>query len=310
MKRFIIKNIVFFSPFILWISLVVLVDPYIYFPKVDYVDKNIKIDISYKLNRPLFQLINFKNNPTHSILLGDSRANRLNVCIIKKLVNKDFSNLAYGGGSMQEIIETFWETAKDRNLQEVYIGINFSLYNKYNIGNRVVEAIEISNNFILYAFYTSTFKAIFYISKSFFLNSTVNIELPTSSKNQFWDYQLNVITNKRYCQYAYPDNYFKDLELISKYCQRENIRLVFFIPPTHVDLQNKVLEFNLQHQEERFKNDLQKLGDLYDFDFPSLLTKNKNNFKDPYHFSDSVGIIVVKELFIQASDNCRKYIKK
>jgi hypothetical protein len=66
----------------------------------------------------------------------------------------------------------------------------------------------------------------------------------------------------------------------------------------------------LQHQEERFKNDLQKLGDLYDFDFPSLLTKNKNNFKDPYHFSDSVGIIVVKELFIQASDNCRKYIKK
>ena len=200
---------------------------------------------------------------------------------------------------MQEVINSFWLLSenKDLKLTDVYIGINFSLYNKLYNRDRVTEVKSIMGNFFSYAFSTYTFKSTYLILKSIITGNKIKIGVPDTSKEKFWMHQLNVSAKQHYAVYKYPSNYFRDLVEISQYCNNHGINLVLFIPPTHTDLQNKVKEYKLQDYEVKFKNDLKKIADLYDFDFPSEMTMNKDNFRDPYHFNDSIGKIVVKEMF-------------
>jgi len=310
MHKFIKRILIFSLPFIFWLVLVVVIDPYNYFKSgFKAIDNHLKKESAFKLNRPLFQLLAYENHPTNSILLGDSRANSLKSNIIRKYSKRNFSNLAYGGGSLQDVISTFWLVSKENELKDVYIGINFSLYNKHYNTNSVAEAKEIMNNLFSYAFSEDTFKSTFLILKSIITGKEIKIGIPDTSKEKFWKHQLNVSAKQHYKVYEYPTNYFHDLQEISKYCNKNGINLVIFIPPTHTDLQNKVKEYGLQLYEVKFKEDLKKIGDLYDFDFPSDLTANKNNFRDPYHFTDSIGEIVVKDLFTKVTDRNARFTK-
>jgi hypothetical protein len=310
MRKFIKWVLTFSLPLIIWIILVVLVDPYNYFsfgPKI--IDNRLKMEISYKLNRPLFQLLGYKSHPTPSILLGDSRTACLKSEIINKYTKNDFTNLAYAGGSLVDAINTFWLVSEDTKLSDVYIGINFSLFNKYRRLDMVTEDEKLIDNFFLYAISESVFKSTYLILKSLITDKDIQIGVPASSKGEFWVFQLDTTANEQYGLYEYPSNYYNELTEISKYCKKNGINLVFFIPPTHTDLQKKVKQFNLQYFDAKFKNDLEKIGDVYDFDYPSDLTKNYNNFYDPYHFTDSIGEIVVKELFAKESYKYVKYKK-
>jgi len=307
MKQFIGKLMGFSIPFILWLVIVAFVDPYNYINrKTSKVIDPLKKDISFELNFALYELLEYKYEPNQSIILGDSRARLLRSKMLNKYSERSFSNLAYSGGSINEIVKTFWLVANEQKLNDVYIGLNFDLYNKYNQMDRVTEAESIMKNFFSYAFSTYSFKATFLILKSVITGHKVTLGRPKTSKEIFWKHQLNVSAKKYYSKYKYPSEYYNELRKISKYCNTNNINLVFFIPPTHTDLQYKVKEYHLQDQETKFKNDLMTLGDLYDFNYPSNLTVNKNNFIDPYHSNEIVCEMVIRELFVK---NARKYAK-
>ena len=85
--RFFLKRLFVFSlPILIWIVLVAFVDPYNYLRNdLNTIDNRLKLDISAKINRPLFQLIEYKNHPTNGILLGDSRANSLKIDVIQTI---------------------------------------------------------------------------------------------------------------------------------------------------------------------------------------------------------------------------------
>lgn len=70
-----------------------------------------------------------------------------------------------------------------------------------------------------------------------------------------------------------------------------------------------VFIFNLTNENLRFKNGLKTLGDLYDYDFPSELTENKKNFKDPFHFNQEVSKIIICE-FVNGKSKYARYIKR
>ena len=162
--------------------------------------------------------------------------------------------------------------------------------------NRVKEAIKLKNSPISYLFSQYCFKSTFLIIKSIFTNKTINIEKPNLNKVDFWKYQLEISADKFYRNYEYPKYYHKGLMEISDYCKKNNIKLIFFIPPTHIDLQQKVNEFELGAAENVFKTDLEKLGFFYDFDYDNKMTENENNFSDPFHYNDSIANIVINEI--------------
>ena len=72
MKKF-ISNLFYFSvPLLIWAVLILIIDPFNYFNLIDLKNESPKYNAE-KLNTLLFRTIDFKNDPTNNILIGDSR---------------------------------------------------------------------------------------------------------------------------------------------------------------------------------------------------------------------------------------------
>jgi hypothetical protein len=296
MYLFIKKISAFSIPFLIYLLLACWIDPY----NIIHNEKNpklieLKSKISYELNRPLYKLQIYKNHPTDVILLGDSRTELLHSSSFEDLLHLKTTNLAYGGGTLPEIIDTFWYITKIHDVRQVYIGLNFNLFNEHNNFNRVKEATELIESPISYLFSQYCMKSVYLIIRSFITQKDVNLGIVNVNKEELWKLLLERVS-KSYRYYKFPESYEKSLTEISNYCRKSNIKLVFFIPPSHTDLQQKVKEFNLEDEEKLFVAFLTKLAKTYNFSYPNEMTRNYNNFSDPFHFIDSISKIVIKEI--------------
>lgn len=306
MKRFILNVLILSIPLVLYLIAIAVIDPYNYLNVSKVVDKETRYNISRNVEPHLYKLIEFENYPLRNITLGDSRTNSL----FESMDYETWSNLAFRGGTLKEMVQAFWWTVEEHELDTVLIGLNLNLYNKYNKKFWVEETIETKKNFFSYAFNKYTFKSAFLITKSFLSKKDITLLETTLSKEQFWETQISDIPHKFFEKIAYPDNYFKDLCSISDYCEKNNIKLIFWIPPTHMDFQNSLKEYHLEDDDLRFRKDLSSLGEVYDYNYPNELTTDKESFKDPLHFTHEIAILIRDEIFGSKPYLARKIVEE
>jgi hypothetical protein len=293
-------------PFLLVVAMIFFVDPFDYFNHFNFIDKELKKNTSSILNNCLAKMIEYKRGPSSNILLGDSRMDRIKAESLQKATGLKYYNFSFKGGTLPEIVTAFWFAAKNNNLKNVYIGINFNLYNSINNINRASEAESMIRNPLLYFCKSITLEACYYDLYAKITRRQPLSETPPMNKYTFWKYQLDVTTRNIYKRYEYPSNYYLQLKEIADYCFKNSINLVFIIHPTHVDLQQMVSVFKLSSQENRFKEDLKSLGaKVFDFDYPNEMTNNKENFEDPYHCKANCTEQIIKEVWC----NDLKYAK-
>lgn len=305
MQVFIKKALIFISPFIILVAMEVIIDPFNYF----FTEKNrtlaeLKNNLARKKNTYLYRLIEYERNPTKVIVLGDSRAQRLMPEFFEEVDGEKVVNLAAGAGSLQDVINIFWDLSSRNKLDKVYIGISIEAYSGTLLKDRVSAAIEVKNSVPLYLMNKFTIENTLLILKAQVFNQAVEKQDVPFSREEFWQYELK--QEERFLRnYSYPKNYYNDLKKISDYCVKNNIKLVFIISPAHIELQNKINEFKLNKEYEKFLVDIKSFGDLYDFNWPNVITENKTNFLDPLHSIDSVSRIMTREMIL----NKPKYAK-
>lgn len=293
-----LKKLALFSlPFLVWVGLVVLVDPYNYFDLTSFVPLEIKKKTSFLLNERLWRCVEFKKTPSGNILLGDSRIAKIDTNFIKSKTGDNYFNFAYGGASLAEIVDTFEYAKKITKLSNVYIGVSFNHYNSHNARNMFSGAELLSRDYKYYLSDRGVAEALFYNLASLLANKDFHIGTPSTDKDTFWKFKLTEGVSYFYQYYEYPTSYYQALKGIADYCKKNNINLVFIIPPTHVELQHRVTDYNLTEAENRFKKDLASLGKVYDFDYVNEITKNRDNFTDPFHFDDYVMELVVNDVW-------------
>jgi len=295
MIRFALKSLIFIIPFLILITIEVLIDPFNYFSE----EKNkelleIKENISQKGNPYLYKLIKYDRYPCSTIILGDSRMD-FSPLQFENINKEKVVNLAIGGGTIQDDIEILRYVSGKHDIKKIYWGISMEKYSGTVLRNRAKPSIDIKNSLLFYLLNRYTFSSAMLISKSMIFDKQIDLYKPRSSKDVFWQSQLDLYS--RYLKnYSYPENYYRDLTKIAGYCSEKNIKLVFVISPNHIDLQKKVHEFNLDEEYKRFKLDIESFGDVYDFNYPNIITNNKNNYNDPFHYKDSISKIIVKEI--------------
>lgn len=96
---------------------------------------------------------------------------------------------------------------------------------------------------------------------------------------------------------------------ISTWCRQNNVELVFVIPPTIVEMQNRIVEFGYGDLNHEFLSRLTDLGTVVDFDFDTPLTRDIERFTDAYHFNSKVARLIVGEIVLLIS-NDKETIKK
>jgi hypothetical protein len=283
MKSFLVRLLFFLIPFPVYIGIVILIDPFNYFAVSDFISQDTKWLTSKNIHPQLYKLLEYRKLKSTRIILGDSRSVILNSDHIKQLTGKDIYNFSYGGGTLIEMIETFWYTTRYQKLEEVYFGINFNLYNDYEKNNHVEQAESIMQNFFTYSFNKIILTAMIQNIKKQFFRKEYTAGIPNMSKEEFWNYQINVMGKRFYQKYKHPDHFFNELVKISEYCKKNNIKLVYFMPPTHIELQQAISRYQLEQEYKVFINEISMLGQLYNFDTENEYTRNKNNFVDPFH---------------------------
>lgn len=292
-----IKSILLFSSPIAIVALALLyIDPFgLNFSEGNAERKELKKKASVEVNSRLYKLIDFSKANAEVVILGDSRSDQLKASYFEEALHKKTYNLSYGGGTLPEVIETLRWVIDQKKVKEIYMGINFNLYNEKNSMNLVPEALELQESTLSYLTSKYCFRAALLYGKARVTGDNITTE-PPFSKEEFWEYQLNSSANNFYRAYSYPKKYFQDLKELTTLCSKNGIQVLFFIPPTHTDLQRKIAGFNLTQQAGQFKEDLRSIGKVYDFDYENEMTLNRNNFVDPFHAVDSISRIVVGEI--------------
>ncbi len=297
MAHFLKRLCWFAMPFLVYAQFIVLADPYNFLRDRSLISDDVKPRTAYPLNYCLWKMPLFARHPSPNLLLGDSRMLAVSPDRVKALTGQDYFNLAYGGGTLREIVSSFWFASEHARLRHVYIGLAFNLYTDYEQLDRTAEVLTIERAPASYFINRTVLKASLFGVAAQWGGYDPKIGAVTENRDSFWAFELGPTTDGFYSRHVYPRRYHQKLEEIAQYMKNQNAELTFIIFPTHVDLQKRVQAFHLEDEYARFKLDAGKLAITYDFDYPNELTQNRENFSDPYHCRSERLDQVIREVW-------------
>lgn len=324
MKFFLRKILLFLLPVYIHIFIIVLVDPFNYFNICPIIDDEIKIINSSRndkiamMGNMLIKLNDFNNNPLENVIIGDSRANKINTNDVKKITGDTYYNLAVPGADFKTITDIFWFASQKTTLKKVYIALTFNNYGRLSSDQDLYfEANEKINKF--YPFFTEkfmiaqTYSAIWLQIKSIiepgvYSNRRISINKKEESENitrliekEKWEVIISYL-DYRFKMFSYPEENVIYLKKIAKFCSANNIQLKFIIFPNSKDVHGIISKYYLDHEFIRFKNDILSAGDVVDFDFDNIITENNGNFIDPVHLKPFMYTVINQHIFTDTLD--------
>ena len=304
LRRMWMRLILFLLPiFVLLGPIIYAVDPYVLFHHRSAVPDDVRFKYGTQVNDLLWKLIAYDHDPKPNIMLGDSQMRNLPAEAVSSMTGESYANLAYDGGTLRESIDTFWFASRRTNLRHVYYQISFMAYTSV-IRDRVPRAEEILKNPLIYIIDPDVLEAGAYdIGDAYFHHSTDFS--PKMSKEAFWQSRLRYILELEAHRDADPGPLREELKRIVDYCNSHGIALVFVITPQSMDAQRVIESLGIEEQYSRFKSDLAGMAPVYDCNYESNLTVNKNNFKDPFHLEHSSALELVADLWSGHPHLCR-----
>lgn len=290
-RRLLGRGLLLAVPFLLVALLVFVVDPFEYFGTSRVISHDAKARTSGKLHYALWKFSQYERNPASRILLGDSRMDLVDTTMLRQVTGQRYFNFAYGGGTLLEAIDTYWLASRMVRLDAVYLEMGLINFNEYQSLNRVPEARQLAANPILYLTSRMVVRASVLAAYADLSGRPVHIETPALDRVRFWRFQVDESIPQLLHRYAYPTATARRLQEMAADCRQNGTRLVIIVPPSHVDVQRKTTALGRAADLERFKAFARTLGDVYDFDYPNVLTMDADQFSDPFHLrSDSLLI--------------------
>jgi hypothetical protein len=295
LRRLWLRLASFFLPIVFIVApLVYWVDPYNLFQNQSHIPIELRQRYAAPLNQALWKVFAYSRDPKPNIILGDSQAARFPEDQISLVTGEPFANLGAGGATLRETIDMFWFASRETSLHSVYFGINFMAYNE-DPRDRLPQAEAILKTPVLYFLNSDVLEAGTYDIRDAVFHHPTNLG-PQASRDAFWQSQLQYLT-ARYRRDANPGDLRGKLQQVVDYAHQHGIQFAFIIPPQHVDAQRRVRELGVEAQYEHFKHDLAQMAPVYDCDIDSSLTRDRNNFLDPFHLEIPAAKQLVSDLW-------------
>ena len=206
-------------------------DPY-NFNKTTNLYKDINKE-AYRFNERLFKLKKFQNNLSENILIGNSVIDDIKVFNFKKV---NISNISYGGGSVEEIYQTFEFVTQNYEIKNIILGVSLSDYDEGSINENLNQTIKILNNKFLYYFNLDIFTISLKIILNKFKNKKNEIILDKINYNEniwknIYNYQKNL-----YKTFKISDIKLGYLKKIINISKEKNINLIIILVPMHIEI--------------------------------------------------------------------------
>jgi hypothetical protein len=250
--------------------------------------------LAERSNDRLAALLRYRRQPQPTVLLGDSRTKNLSEEYFAQQ-GLAVSNLAYGGGTLAEAIDTFWFVVEHGQPRQVVIGLPFNLWSDANDHTLVPAARGLVEHPATYYFNLDILRLSLTTLARNALGSTRPDSVPPMSSEEFWRYQLEYNARSFYLRWRKPQHLEQRLKEVVRYCDGHAIQLAFIIPPTHVELQEKIAEYGLRGQFSEYMRTLHALGTVIDYDGLAQ-TRDRRFFSDPFHGTPELSRQVAGDL--------------
>jgi hypothetical protein len=297
-RRFFTHGLLFATPFFIWLLIIVVVDPFDYFDLFHGIPAHVKRENAAALNTLMFNMLKEVHNPAENLIIGDSRVESLSLEQIEDITGKRYQRLASNALKLNEAVDLFWFANRRKRVSHVLFGINFNQYNEYAFADRVHSVEAVIHNPFLYVFDRSVAQAVYYVIKASVTHRNAVNSVPPMTRDEFWNYIVEVRAREHYGRYRHPDALYKRMQEMVKFAKGQGTEVTFLIVPHHADFQRRVSDFGLMNDFMRFKHDMSDLGvRVIDYDYANEITSQRSNFRDPLHCSDAVTQMIVGEVF-------------
>jgi hypothetical protein len=297
-RWFLIRGLIFASPFIAWAAAVVVVDPFDYFNVSHVYTEDNKIKNAASLNWVVFNMLKEKHAPSENLIIGDSRAESLPLDQIDELTGQKFFKLSANALKLNESFDLYDFANSIRPVKRVVFTLNFNEFNEFAFADRVHSVESLIKNPLIYLFDRSVAQAGYYVVKAAHTAKASVDMTPPMTNNDFWNYIVTVRAREHYERFRYPEALFLRMQKLVDQAKAQGTEVTFIIVPQHSDFQKRIHEFGLDDEYVQFKKDMSKLdARVIDFDYPNSMTTNRENFRDPLHYSDAFGKEIADEVF-------------
>jgi hypothetical protein len=293
--RFLRKGVLFVSPLLMWVTAIVVIDPFNYFRVVSAVPEKGKIENAASLNSLVFNMLKAKHEPHENLVIGDSRAEALPINYIP---GEPYYRLVANALKLNESIDLFYFANRCKPLKRVLFTINFNQFNQYAFADRVHSVEDMIHNPLLYIFDRNVGQAAYHVVRATMTHERSFSSIPPMNQDEFWRYMVVVRGSEHYKRYRYPVALYDRLKEMLAFAKTNGIEVTFVIVPHHADFQSRVREFGLLDEYLQFKRDMSRLeARVIDFDYMNAITTERGNFKDPIHYNNEIGRLIIDEVF-------------
>lgn len=297
-KRFFKRGLLFATPVLVWVLLIVVVDPFNYFAISHVFPDRVKTANAAALNTLVFNMLKEVHAPCENLVIGDSRAESLPLERIEKLTGQRYFLLTANALKLNESIDLFYFANRIQPVKRAVFTLNFNEYNEYAYADRVTSVESMIHNPFIYLFDRSVAQAAYCVARANYTGKNVVNSVPPMTQDEFWKYIVTVRGREHYERFRHPDGLLKQMQDLAAFARAQKIELTFIIVPHHEDFQRRVGEFGLIPEYLRFKREMSQLGvRVIDFDYHGELTTNRDNFRDPLHYNETIGNEIADEVF-------------
>ena len=104
-------------------------------------------------------------------------------------------------------------------------------------------------------------------------------------------------------KFRFSEELWSKIAEIARWSREHKVPLVFVIPPTIPEMQNRIAAYGHGELNHRFRERLAGLAPVIDLDFDNPFTRNIKNFSDAYHFGPKAAKAIVGEIVQVLADN-------
>ena len=314
--------LIFLLPFILLIALFFTFEPYDYFA--------IKGD-SWYMSRSISGMRELMLKKPSQIILGDSRMANLNADYIEQLTGEHYTNLAFGGATLNESIEQFWFATQNTQLRRVVIGMDYyTLNNCLYSSERMQNVIDkVRNPFLFLADFSywidamqnaknKTYDLISQMTGNPEYKSVIDdpssleqLDPPVSTEHikgyreDLYNYAKLLLSNMvgeggYGIDYSLnkPNGYIQRILAIADYCKENAIELIIVLMPCNRAIWDLVIQpTGIIFAIPVYKDTLKAAAIVYDGEFYNDFAKDDTRFLDGHHLALEEKMRLARILF-------------
>ncbi len=297
MKKLILRISIILLPIIAYFVVFFIFEPYNYFGLKEVANTN---SVIYRTRAYL-------QEPSDSILVGDSRLAHLDMDLVEQIAGERYSNLCFGGASVTEAMDLY-EFAEQNNpeLKNVVLSLSFYTLNTAYYKDRTEQIEKVVNNPLAYM---TNFDYNIEMLNEIRLNlrgerSGVSMEQGVWLSEDYVDEQGNPLPYRQnlidYAELikAESEGYVLNHEAVDRVidianeCKDLGINFTVVLPPAHESITEYVIEpLKIDTEMKKILDRLEDEGiTVLDYEQNKLVQYDQDMFYDGFHLDPVTGL--------------------